>query len=587
MLRTCSAGLLFVTLVLAALPAVLMAQNWELIWEDEFEGGQLDPERWSFELGDGCPNLCGWGNGELQYYRIANATVAEGLLTLTARAESFLGYDYTSARIRTKDKGDWLYGRFEMRARMPRGRGLWAAFWMLPTDQVYGRWAASGEIDIMEHVGHEPASIHGTIHYGGEAPSNRQAGRTYRLPEGAFADAFHLFAVEWEPEEIRWYVDGTLYATQNRWSSEAADFPAPFDRRFHLLFNLAVGGSWPGPPDETTQFPQSMQIDYVRVYQDPAYAQLQGAPVDLAGGDMGPRVPSAATTGDSTAVVFENFERGAADWTFFTGANAVGSGQVLGDRPPEGAGYLSTDWSGQGSENVFYGGLFRNLANADQIRLPLDPWINLYVYNERVATADRYALEITLREDLDGNGWTDGREDSFRLDIVLESSVEADTWTLISAPLGDFTDMESGGDGRFDGALDEVVLVISQVSGGNPATVALDLDFLVFSSGGPIVFPSTAVEAELAGPTAFRLDPARPNPFNPSTTLSYQLGQAVDVRLEIFNALGEKVQTLVQKRQEAGFYQVRFDAGQWASGLYFYRLRAGGQVQVRKMVLLR
>jgi beta-glucanase (GH16 family) len=242
--------------------------EWTLVWADEFDGAALDPNRWSIQTGDGCAqNLCGWGNNELQWYQADNVEVADGLLTLTARVEAAGGRNYTSARIRSLDKGDFLYGRFEIRARLPRGQGIWPAIWMLPTDERYGGWAASGEIDIVELVGHQPARVHGTLHYGGEAPANQSSGDSYDLSGEIFADDFHLFALEWEEGEIRWYVDGVRYQTQTEWSSTAAPFPAPFDQPFHLLLNVAVGGNWPGSPDITTPFPQSMQVDYVRVYR--------------------------------------------------------------------------------------------------------------------------------------------------------------------------------------------------------------------------------------------------------------------------------------------------------------------------------
>jgi len=144
---------------------------------------------------------------------------------------------------------------------------MWPAVWMLPTDNEYGGWAASGEIDIMELVGHEPATIHGTLHYGGAWPHNTSSGSSFTLPSGDFSQDFHIFALEWEPGEFRWYVDGFRYRTQTQWHIQGHDFPAPFDKRFHLLINLAVGGNWPGNPDATTEFPQELVIDYVRVYQ--------------------------------------------------------------------------------------------------------------------------------------------------------------------------------------------------------------------------------------------------------------------------------------------------------------------------------
>ena len=185
--------------------------NCVMVWSDEFDGSEVDTTKWTFQLGDGTDYFLpsGWGNAEQQWYTEDNATVAGGFLTITAREESVEpGFQYTSARLRSLRKGDWTYGRLEMRAKMPLGKGLWPAFWMLPTDQVYGGWAASGEIDIVEYLGSDPEEIFGTIHYGGSWPNNTFSGTPYQLPSGTFADDFHEFAIEWEEGEIRWYVDG-------------------------------------------------------------------------------------------------------------------------------------------------------------------------------------------------------------------------------------------------------------------------------------------------------------------------------------------------------------------------------------------
>lgn len=261
-------------LFLLALPACTsqhtepQSQEMNLVWADEFDGTELDLAKWSIQTGDGCPALCGWGNNEHQWYTTENHKVADGMLTLTARREERNGKAYTSTRIRTLNKGDWRYGRFEMRARLPRGQGIWPAFWMLPSDNShYGTWAASGEIDIMEMVGHEPNRVHGTIHYGGAWPDNQSTSNVVTLPSGTFNDDFHVFALEWDTAALRWYLDDELFATVTDWSSTSAPYPAPFDVDFHILLNLAVGGNWPGPPDATTGFPQDFVIDYVRVYQ--------------------------------------------------------------------------------------------------------------------------------------------------------------------------------------------------------------------------------------------------------------------------------------------------------------------------------
>jgi beta-glucanase (GH16 family) len=242
--------------------------GWELVWNDEFDGDTIDFDKWEHEV-----NARGGGNNELQYYtdRSQNSRVKYGLLTIQALKETFTGpegtREYTSARLRTKNRGDWKYGRFEIKAKLPYGQGLWPAIWMLPTDWVYGGWAASGEIDIMELVGHDPATVYGTLHYGGAYPDNVYTGASYKLGFGNFALDFHVFALEWDATEIRWYVDDSLYQVQREWYSHGNDYPAPFNQRFHLLLNVAVGGNWPGNPDNTTSFPQKLEVDYIRVYQ--------------------------------------------------------------------------------------------------------------------------------------------------------------------------------------------------------------------------------------------------------------------------------------------------------------------------------
>lgn len=246
-------------------PTATPEPTWELVWQDEFDGTALDDSKWSLEV-----NGRGGGNNELQYYtdQPENAFVEDGHLVIQALKpeKKYVGRDYTSARIRTVGKGDWTYGRFEIRAKLPTGQGLWPAIWMLPSEWKYGGWPSSGEIDIMELLGHEPDTVHGTLHYGGLG-NHVFTGEEFTLEEGDFTNEFHVFAIEWEEGEIRWYVDDIHYQTQRSWGTKNKEFPAPFDQKFHLILNVAVGGNWPGNPDETTTFPQRMEVDYVRVYQ--------------------------------------------------------------------------------------------------------------------------------------------------------------------------------------------------------------------------------------------------------------------------------------------------------------------------------
>jgi beta-glucanase (GH16 family) len=238
--------------------------GWTLTWSDEFDGAAgaaIDGSKWGFDTGAG-----GWGNGELEDYtnRTDNVRLdGNGHLEIVARAESFEGANYTSGRINTGGKFSQAYGRFEARIQLPQGKGIWPAFWTLGGNIGQAGWPGCGELDIMEAVGDfsvNHGSAHGPGYSGGAALTG-----TYKLPSGSLADGFHTYAIEWEPNVVRWYVDDVLYETRT-----PADVPAGgtwvYDHPFFVIMNVAVGGGWPGPPDGTTQFPQTMTVDYVRVY---------------------------------------------------------------------------------------------------------------------------------------------------------------------------------------------------------------------------------------------------------------------------------------------------------------------------------
>ncbi|TJY41407.1 glycosyl hydrolase family protein [Cohnella pontilimi] len=245
---------------------------WQLVWNDEFDDGVIDPAKWTFDIGNGAG---GWGNNELEYYtsRPENVTEKDGKLVITARKEDYEGFHYTSAKIKSSGLFSKAYGKFEIRAKAPAGKGYWPAIWMMPEDSIYGTWAASGEIDIMEGWGSKPGVVAGTLHYGQQWPNNTYTGKSYTLPNNSTIEDFHTYALEWEPGEIRWYVDGQLYQTQNDWYSKSLyqpannAYPAPFDQPFYMIMNLAIGGNFDGNPDAGTVFPKTMEIDYVRVYE--------------------------------------------------------------------------------------------------------------------------------------------------------------------------------------------------------------------------------------------------------------------------------------------------------------------------------
>jgi len=240
--------------------------GWSLIWSDEFNaasGTGADTTKWNLvNKGDG------FGNGELEYYtnRTANAYHdGNGFLVIKAIKETYMNREYTSARLESNGKFDHLYGRYEARLQLPRGQGIWPAFWMLGNNIGSAGWPTCGEVDIMENIGKEPSIVHGSLHGPGYSGGN-PLGQAYTLPNGGkYADGFHVFAIEWELNVMRFYIDDILYGTKT-----PADAPSGarwvYDHPFYLLLNVAVGGTWPGAPDATTVFPQMMLADYVRVY---------------------------------------------------------------------------------------------------------------------------------------------------------------------------------------------------------------------------------------------------------------------------------------------------------------------------------
>ena len=243
-------------------------EGWALVWNDEFDGPALNLEKWSYEIGGH-----GWGNNELQYYSDDDSTafIQDGKLVIradlvpqgTGSADN-LRY-FSSARLRTSGKGDWRYGRIEVKAKLALGQGIWPAIWMLPTDWMYGGWPESGEIDIMEHVGYDPGRVHGSIHTGSyNHKINTQRGGSKSLDK--ISSKFYVYAIEWYEDRIDFLIDDAKYFSfQNDGKNDFNTWP--FNQRFHLLINIAVGGDWPGSPDETTQFPTEMEVEYVRVYE--------------------------------------------------------------------------------------------------------------------------------------------------------------------------------------------------------------------------------------------------------------------------------------------------------------------------------
>lgn len=240
--------------------------DYNLVWADEFSGTTLDAANWTFENGDGCPGNCGWGNNELQYYREDNTALVNGYLVITAKKQQFGTRNYTSSRLVTKGKRQFKFGRVDIRAALPKGKGLWPALWMLGSNIDAVSWPACGEIDMMELTGDLPNRIVGTVHYGANMSQHQYNSMSnYLSGNNNYQDEFHVFSIIWEADKIQFLVDDQVYHTITPASLNGA--PYPFNKNFFFIFNVAVGGTFPGDPDNSTPFPQNMIVDYIRVFQ--------------------------------------------------------------------------------------------------------------------------------------------------------------------------------------------------------------------------------------------------------------------------------------------------------------------------------
>jgi len=261
--RSLSGLFLNIFLFIILFSGLVSAQNWQLVWSDEFDGTDINDSNWTHEIGGN-----GWGNNELQYYtdRDTNSYLQNGYLVIQALKENYSSWNYTSARLKTQGKVFFKYGKILARIKLPYGQGIWPAFWMMGENISSVGWPSCGETDIMEMIGggDRENTVYGTAHWADENGLHVQYGDNYTLSSGTFADNYHLFSVIWDDQSIKWYVDNHLYNELDITSAPLSEF----HNNFFILLNVAVGGNWPGYPDATTVFPQKMSVDYIRVYQD-------------------------------------------------------------------------------------------------------------------------------------------------------------------------------------------------------------------------------------------------------------------------------------------------------------------------------
>lgn len=235
--------------------------GYNLVWQDEFDGDELSQD-WAYDLGDGCPGLCGWGNNELQSYKKENLRLEKGYLIIEAKKEMDGNKSYTSTRIKTQEKKSFLYGRMDIRAALPKGKGIWPAIWMLGDNITEVGWPKCGEIDIMEMIGGEENTVHGTAHWDNNGQVASYGGKT-SLTAGTLNDNFHVYSIIWDERKIVWLLDDKPFHEIDIRPSGLSEFHLPH----FFLINIAVGGNWPGSPDQTTVFPQKFAVDYIRVFQ--------------------------------------------------------------------------------------------------------------------------------------------------------------------------------------------------------------------------------------------------------------------------------------------------------------------------------
>ncbi len=593
-------------------------QQWQLEWWDEFDyTGAPDPTKWGYDVGGG-----GWGNNELQYYtdgRLENARVENGNLIIEAIKESFGGREYTSARLVTRDKAEWTYGRIEVSAKLPTGRGTWPAIWLLYADNPFGNgsWPDNGEIDIMEHVGFDQDRVHSTIHVNKyNSPLGTQRGSS-KTVAGA-STSFHTYELEWTPARLNFRIDGVLffsYLNENEgWTSW------PFDMDFYLILNIAIGGDWGGLEGiDDSIFPQKMEVDYVRVYSYTGLPEVSlvspadslslesGASLDLAAlasdadGSIdelvifqGDGVLATSST-DSVSTSITDVEPGcysisakATDdlgWSSQTAAIPVTVGDECTQAP-----YLMTSALIPGTIEAEY----FDLGGQNQGYFDLDP------VNTGTGIRQSEGVDIERVSDVGGGyyvGWIANREwleysvnveeaGTYMLDVRVASETNGGTVSVsfdgvdktgsISFPgTGGDQTWETVSSGEFELDAGKQKMRISFVGS------AFNVNWIRLTKT-----TNSSVEPESSS-HQFELSQNYPNPFTGRSSLEFTLRRPGHVHIDLYDRTGKLVRTLVNGPTTAGSHRVQIDASGLAAGVYFYRMSAAGSVITRSTTVLK
>ena len=611
LLLSVSCGL--AVMLILAVPGKSTAQAWQLVWQDEFDYvGLPDPSKWNYDVGGH-----GWGNAELQYYterRLENARADGNNLIIAARLESGFGNrNYTSARLVSRNIGDWTYGRIAVKARLPSGRGTWPAIWMLPTESHYGNggWPDNGEIDIMEHVGHQPNRIHSTVHnkqYNHLAGSSQGGSRL--VPDAT--EAFHVYMVEWTPRRLDFFIDNdkifTYYNDTRGWRTW------PYDKPFHLLMNIAIGGSWGGQQGvDDSIFPQQMLIDYVRVFQYQHLPQVTlMAPTTLeAGADL--QVTASATDPDGSVyrvrflqgngelaavndapyqITIPKAQAGCYElsatvvdnegWSVTEGPQSLKVGDSCGRAP-----YLIAPHAIPGiieSENYDVGG--PGVAYTD-----LTPQNTGGGYRINEGVDVEYSTD---RDGFDVAGISRREWLEYTVDVEEDGEYAMEARVFVPGTRAafrlEFDDVDKTGQVAY---ANPAALWVSVRRTGIHLTKGVQRMRMVMESTGfrvnwlsfRRINTTSAEHPETLEPATLQV--GYPNPFSDATQLSYSVARAGHVTLEVVDLLGRRVATLADHHHAPGQYSVSFDADGLAAGVYWSQLTAGRFRAVQPVTLIR
>ncbi|MCG8374247.1 MAG: family 16 glycosylhydrolase [Balneolales bacterium] len=608
----------------------VFSQRYELVWSDEFNAEEVDFNTWTPWYGTAY-------NNEHQFYtgRDTNITVNNGYLHLIGLRENFEGRNWTSGRIKSQHNADFLYGRFEIRAKLPAGKGLWPAFWLMPTNSEYGSWPYSGEIDIMEYRGHQTNRTQGTIHFSevaypgsGSANADREyMSGEYIIEEGDLSEEFHIYSIEWTDTDMTWYLNDTEFFHLTREEIEDRAEIYPFDKEFYIILNLAIGGNYLGneQPDETTPDRNEVIVDYVRVYQD----MNQNPEIQLSYEDTVRVVPNESITLE--AVVTDPDISGSIDLVeFYIGNEQIASfteepysyswthpidgcypfhvravdndngstesgphtilevGTGCTRRPFENTtstfpGILELEHYDYGGQNVSYLDFseFSNSGNVlrttEAVDIAVDPndSDNYILTDGEDGEWTRYTIEVTEPGIYDFELRAVPGTGNGRVDLFLDG----EDWIYFTR-IGSTNDpyvYKSRTDIELHAGTYDLQVKLTQ------ANIQPD------RIKGTLVGSITSNEEPLNGiPAQIKVYQNYPNPFNPTTNISFDLPEPSSVVLEVYNNLGQHITTIVEGNLRAGTHTYTFDATSLSSGIYFYKLKAvDSYLFTGKMLLLK